>query len=280
VRDQLDAKQALHGLMPNGDECRRCHREHNGAHAALTKMGSFNHDWTAFTLTGKHESAACKACHTSQAYKGTSQACSSCHADTHHKGSMGANCRQCHGTSEWKGAVFDHDRTSFKLTGKHVTAECAACHKGAVYKETPDACVSCHADTKHKGSFGTNCQQCHNTSNWKAAEFVHRFPIQHGSRRRSNNTCATCHADESNYKAYTCYNCHEHTPAKMERIHTRRKIMNFNACADCHFRKKRDRRETRLDETDTLQQWLEASMARAGCPAGDTPHQSSSSSEE
>jgi len=45
------------------------------------------------------------------------------------------------------------------------------------------------------------------------------------------------------FNTYTCYNCHEHTPAKIERIHSRRNIANakLNDCVSCHGRK-RDRR--------------------------------------
>jgi hypothetical protein len=60
------------------------------------------------------------------------------------------------------------------------------------------------------------------------------------------NKCATCHTDESNFKVYTCYNCHEHRPVKIEQKHVRRNIVNFQDCTRCHGRK--GRRAQAFDE--------------------------------
>ncbi|MGQ9768653.1 MAG: hypothetical protein ACUVSS_15535 [Anaerolineae bacterium] len=35
-------------------------------------------------------------------------------------------------------------------------------------------------------------------------------------------------------KAYTCYGCHEHTPAKIESEHLEEGIWNFADCVKCH----------------------------------------------
>jgi len=237
VRAQLDEERSMHGRIPNARDCRRCHSEHKGAHASLTHMGEFDHLWTDFKLTGKHQELDCRSCHKSDAafddHRGKSNTCVSCHADTHHKGKFGGNCAECHKTTAWTGAVFDHRRTT-------------------------QACVSCHADTHHKGKFGTNCVKCHTTETFKGAVFKHTFPVNHGSRRRGDNACSTCHKDEENYKAYTCYGCHEHQPAKIERIHARRRVANLQDCASCHKRgKERDRRGAAADE-DMIERWLAA----------------------
>jgi hypothetical protein len=188
VDKQLEAGTGLHGRMPGGNDCRRCHTEHNGAHAEITNLASFDHNWTSFALTGAHRTVECGSCH----------------------------------------------QVDGRLNYHH---------------EMPQSCVGCHDEPSvHKGQFGLNCEQCHKTETWKGAVFNHRFPINHGSRRRQN-TCATCHSDESNYQSYTCYNCHEHTVAKMERIHRRRNVVDLSKCADCHMRrgKRRERDRAEID---------------------------------
>ena len=40
------------------------------------------------------------------------------------------------------------------------------------------------------------------------------FPLDHGSRQPV--ACKTCHTDPANYKSYTCYNCHEHSRARVQ----------------------------------------------------------------
>jgi hypothetical protein len=181
VREQLDGERAMHGRVPNGKNCRSCHTEHKGAKAEITSLAGFDHEWT-----------------------------------------------------------------SFSLTGKHLAAECQSCHKDETYHLSASTCVSCHATVdKHKGSYGSKCEQCHKATAWAETSFKHRFPIQHGSRRRQNNTCATCHADETNLKSYTCYNCHEHREEKMVRVHRNRRVANLSACAECHRMggKRRERAE-------------------------------------
>jgi hypothetical protein len=38
----------------------------------------------------------------------------------------------------------------------------------------------------------------------------------------------------NDYKKYTCYGCHEHTPAKIKREHLEEGIRNFDNCVECH----------------------------------------------
>jgi hypothetical protein len=169
VRRQLDRHEPLHGLVPDGMQCRSCHSEHNGPHGALTSLDRFDHDFTAFKLTGKHQAAACGACHSNNTFKGT-----------------------------------------------------------------PQDCVACHAEPKvHRGRFGTACAQCHSTDTWTGGSFKHVFPLNHG--RRGIVACVTCHPSPASYRHYTCYGCHAHQPAQMERRHARiRNLVDLLACARCH----------------------------------------------
>ena len=95
---------------------------------------------------------------------------------------------------------------------------------------------ACHAskrpdDTLH-ASAGLACASCHGTQGWKPATFDHqryfRFDGDHPS------TCATCHQVAGDFKSYTCYGCHEHTPAKMQAEHRRQQGQNLDRCARCH----------------------------------------------
>jgi hypothetical protein len=224
-----------------GVACAQCHSTTSWTGAVFTlKTEDFNHDQTGFKLTGRHNTVDCKSCHVGNVFKGTPKSCVSCHAEpVVHKGKFGTACAQCHSTSDWKGAVvaikpseFNHDLTGFKLTGKHQMVDCKSCHVGNVFKGTPQTCVGCHAEPAvHKGKFGNACAQCHTTSTWGAAKFTHTFPLKHG---RGKGTCATCHKDAPDYKAYTCYGCHEHQPAKMEKRHPKLSATKLQECAKCH----------------------------------------------
>ena len=100
-------------------------------------------------------------------------------------------------------------------------------------KARPRSCAGCHTkDDAHRGTFGTDCAACHNTDAWKPATFQHIFPLDHGGK--GIIACATCHTVPGNYKAYTCYNCHN--PADIQRLHSFAEMMgtNITDCVRCH----------------------------------------------
>src|SRR5262249_61534346 len=55
-------------------------------------------------------------------------------------------CEQCHNTSNWMDAKFNHDSTGFSLTGMHTVPPraCTDCHVNNNYNLTSAACVTCH----------------------------------------------------------------------------------------------------------------------------------------
>jgi hypothetical protein len=256
VRAQMDNHGPMHGLLAAGKDCRDCHGEHRGPHAALTDMTTFDHGCTAFRLTGKHKGIDCKACHSDNLYKGTPQNCVSCHAEPKvHKGRYGTACEKCHGTGDWKAstltmAEFDHDLTAYRLTGKHKSVDCKGCHvrvpdrKGMfvaewapqeIFKGTPKNCATCHAEPKqHKMSYGTDCKFCHTTADWQEVTFRHRFPVNHGQRGGKGTSCATCHAKADNFVTHTCYGCHAHTPEKEKLRRSHLNVANLDNCTSCH----------------------------------------------
>jgi hypothetical protein len=97
-----------------------------------------------------------------------------------------------------------------------------------------DRCESCHAaptNDLHK-ALSAGCGTCHGSEAWKPATLDHDrfFPLDEDHKA----TCATCHT-ANNYKQYTCYGCHEHTPANMLAKHREEGVSeNLDNCVRCH----------------------------------------------
>ena len=128
------------------------------------KENHFDHNQTNFVLAGAHGEQDCMACHGPgknsavhkyQNFQNLSMACTSCHKNVHRQqfDERGVtNCKRCHGFENWEAIYFNHDKTSFKLDGKHLEVDCAACHKekeeqgGIVvqYKIKSYECIDCH----------------------------------------------------------------------------------------------------------------------------------------
>jgi hypothetical protein len=65
---------------------------------------------------------------------------------------------------------FDHAaHTRFPLLGAHAKIGCADCHIRPQNVVKPSMiCGTCHAGNDvHAGRFGTECQQCHNTTTFR-----------------------------------------------------------------------------------------------------------------
>ncbi len=151
-----------------GDKCDTCHNEQNW------KMVTFDHDHdTKYPLIGRHRTTTCESCHTGRLYRDkTPTACYACHKNVDvHRRRLGTECQACHNTRDWKIWDFDHDtRTKFKLEGAHKGLVCYACHTERMDKKVtaPSTCVGCHKkDDKHEGSFGAQCDRCHDTTRWQ-----------------------------------------------------------------------------------------------------------------
>jgi hypothetical protein len=226
-------------------ECYDCHQE-NDAHAGEfgTSCGSchssdswqgaeFDHQQTNFPLIGLHQLVACQDCHQDSGYQGTPQTCYACHqADDTHQGELGTDCQICHTPSGWDEVIFNHASTTFPLTGAHLPLACPDCHSGGDFSQASGACASCHADPDfHLGLFSSDCAACHATKAWSPARFdqAHTFPLNHGE---APSDCRLCHPASLN--EYTCYGCHEHSPAEIEEEHLEEDIRDFQDCMRCH----------------------------------------------
>jgi hypothetical protein len=209
---------------------------------------SFDHSKTTFPLTGAHLTVACALCHVNNNYTTLPTNCYGCHQTdynnttnpVHTAAGFPTDCTICHTTTSWAGAVFDHSKTPFPLTGAHITVACALCHINNVFVGTPTDCYSCHK-TDYNGTtnpnhttagFPTTCATCHTTTSWLGATFNHTwFPTNHGG---ANGVCATCHTNSADYSVFTCTNCH--AKASMDQRHSGINGYVYNSvnCYACH----------------------------------------------
>ncbi|MFA7419286.1 MAG: hypothetical protein WCZ90_06320, partial [Melioribacteraceae bacterium] len=193
--------------------CEQCHNSTDW------KATTFNHSTTKFPLLGSHVTVNCNSCHTG-GFTGTPTACYSCHqanytsAPNHVSQSYPTVCEQCHSSTDWKTTTFNHATTKFPLLGSHVTVNCNSCHTGG-FAGTPTACYSCHqakytaAPNHVSQSYPTTCEQCHNSTDWKATTFNHsttKFPLL-GSHVTVN--CNSCHTGGFTGTPTACYSCHQ-----------------------------------------------------------------------
>ncbi len=195
-------------------------------HSTTTWTGAtFNHNTTAFPLTGKHTSVACASCHVNNQYKTLSTACSGCHLKdyqgttnpNHVSAGFPQDCAVCHTTTTWTGATFNHNTTSFPLTGKHSSVACASCHVNNQYKTLSTACSSCHlkdfqgtTNPNHvSAGFPQDCAVCHTTTAWTGATFNHASTGFALTGAHSSVSCSQCHTNNNyNLTSTACISCH------------------------------------------------------------------------
>ncbi len=148
-------------------DCRRCHQP------TAWKGNAIVHSF--FPLTGAHATLDCTQCHIGGVFQGTPTTCVGCHQDDydgtndpdHAASGYSTNCLQCHNTTAWQGAVFNH---RFPIQGPHNVA-CSVCHTnpGNFRQFT---CIDCHehnktdTDNDHSEVNGyvyasQNCYNCH-----------------------------------------------------------------------------------------------------------------------
>ncbi len=207
-----------------GERCASCHPDHAGrAFSMISWPGGdvlrFDHAQAGWSLEGRHQTTKCADCHKTSyrvgaaatlsprtgaaaGWVGLEQTCTACHQDVHRR-ALNQDCLTCHDQARWKPAPrFDHAKSAYPLTGKHVDVRCAACHKTAtgdtvpVFKPvTHRDCLACHADP-HRGRFTGACRDCHVTRGFQVIDrgnFDHnrtRYPLR---GQHAGVTCAKCH---------------------------------------------------------------------------------------
>jgi len=157
-------------------QCEVCHN------TAAWIPASFDHNKTAFPLTGAHTKVACNSCHINGQFAGTPTDCYSCHKPdylgttnpNHPAAGFPTTCALCHNTTSWAGATFNH--TWFPIySGTHAGkwTTCGDCHTNpsnyAVF-----SCITCHqhdrantdpnhTDVRNYVYSPTSCYSCHPT---------------------------------------------------------------------------------------------------------------------
>ena len=210
-----------------GKECGKCHD------AVAWRRVTYDHDKTKYPLRHKHIEVACVQCHFGNRYQGTPQQCVSCHSpDDVHRGERGTNCGECHTTSGWKTAKFDHAKeTGFALIGVHARIACQDCHRsGRLEDPLPTDCYGCHrGEDSHAGRLGKECGTCHDNDKWHPATFDHtrdtKWPLE---GRHNEVDCHACHtaATATQKLATDCHGCHRASDVHAGKLGT--------ACEECH----------------------------------------------
>lgn len=201
--------------------------------------------------------------------------CFACH--TSFQGAASERCVVCHkppdiGRLTTLGKPIAKPLTSSAFHQHLVNQDCVGCHSDhagvKLYRQQgrfnhallqPDTrrqCQSCHkspADSLHRQITG-NCAQCHTQDKWTPATFDHNKYFFLDSDH--NTSCVTCHV-RNDYSRYTCYGCHEHTPANIRGEHIEEGIRDFDNCVECHrsanehdIRGRGESREGRGDDDD------------------------------
>ncbi len=217
--------------------CQGCHKFDSWLGA------SFDHSATGFPLTAGHASVPCASCHINNNYNlqigPTDCGNAGCHLTTWQQTTnpvhpsagtafAASNCSQCHNTTAWTTATFDHSTTGFALTNGHANVPCASCHINNNYTLTiaPTDCgnAGCHLSTWQQtnnpvhSTSGTafaaaNCVNCHSTTGWDTASFDHSvtgFALVGTHMSPTPTPCASCHVN-NNYtlSSADCMGCHQ-----------------------------------------------------------------------
>ncbi len=192
-----------------GRACDSCHK------TATFDTKTFTHAGKPEFYRGFHEKVACDKCHVpSRTPIGAGAAhpvpaCASCHKDVH-LGQVGTTCETCHTVDgvKFKATKFTHAQSAFALTGKHVSTDCAKCHKtearafpvaqgtAMVLKPMDQQCKSCHTD-QHLGQLDTRCDTCHKTDTFKMFTFPHKGLEEFFAGVHGKYGCVSCHKSET-----------------------------------------------------------------------------------
>ncbi len=273
-----------------GKDCYACHDYSDWMKSGETK---FDHGKTRFPLLGKHSLVPCIQCHPLigepkkkedgtldpdyKKFKITKfDRCNYCHKDPH-DGKFGLNCQKCHTPGGWLNVSisgFDHSKTNYPLTGKHLNVNCLKCHqpdrkKQAVYKNMKfQFCSDCHRDV-HAGQLSHRedkgkCEACHTTAGFIPSTFTVERHNQESKYRllgaHDTVACRSCHV-KSEPKAFDT-----RTGIKIE-SDTATLVLRFksHSCSSCHkdihygqFRDKIEKHDCAV--CHTVKQWKETTF--------------------
>ncbi|MBI3193341.1 MAG: hypothetical protein HYZ34_02615, partial [Ignavibacteriae bacterium] len=232
-----------------GTNCLRCHTNDSWLIPDIKEK----HQQTRFPLLGNHAFVTCESCHertSSNHFAGTPLECIACHqkeyqstaTPSHEQVKFPIDCNQCHTvTASWSSG-FDHNRTTFPLTGAHQTTICSECHVENKFVNLPSDCYSCHAQhfaeaqsPNHEAAeLSYDCTLCHTTSVWKPSTFEHSataFPL---TGKHFTTECQACHKNGNYNLTYSnCVQCHQTDFQQATNPNHQTSGFNQN-CQSCH----------------------------------------------
>jgi len=205
----------------------------------------------------KYESK-CSNCHELFSKRGQDKLCLSCHKKVNSdvkkkRGFHGKNksirkalCKSCHTEHKGRNAdivklekeIFNHNKTDFRLRGRHKVIKCTSCHKkNKKYREAKSECRSCHIKesphkkVKAKKGIFKKCQSCHRATGWNKMVFNHNKKTKYkltGAHKTA--LCQSCHINQRYLKTpKKCISCH-----KLDDVHRGK---NGKKCNKCHTTK-------------------------------------------
>ena len=238
-----EAQNPSHTAAGISTECETCHE------TTAWIPSIFDHTvTTGFELTNGHSGKQCVDCHLGTTTAASSD-CISCHQTNYNEAkdhvllNFPFDCLQCHNTTDWGEATFDHNTTNFPLTGSHVATECIACHSDG-YAGTSTLCSDCHQTNYNETlnpnhlalGVSINCEDCHTTNpGWEPALFPNHqdYYALNGAHLTVANDCFLCHAGDYNNTQNTCFACH--TTDYNNTINPAHAIAQFPTdCESCH----------------------------------------------
>ncbi|MEI6577167.1 MAG: cytochrome C [Bacteroidota bacterium] len=229
--------------------CENCHNN-----TAFKPASQFSHNKTKFPLNGKHLDVQCVKCHKLetlagkkfQEFKGIKyDNCNSCHKDIHDN-KFGPNCKQCHSETSFRSIKqtggFDHNKTDYKLEGKHQSVDCKKCHKNKVTDPLSfKLCKDCHEDYHEKqfitDGLNSDCDKCHDVQGFANSGFSlekHNEGQFKLSGAHIATPCFSCHKKTEKWSfrkiGINCADCHENIHEAKTEISQQK----FSECKTCH----------------------------------------------
>ncbi len=174
------------GFLPKYDRCNRCHEDKHYQQFAQRNEGGdctpchnvngfipamftpSMHQLARLQLDGAHLAVPCNKCHepfqpkkgiTTTQFTWENYSCNVCHKDVHRNqfvNNYQNECKTCHTTDLFANIIFDHQKCSFPLDGRHQYVKCNDCHKSELdtigsfirYIPTTRQCSDCHTFTE------------------------------------------------------------------------------------------------------------------------------------
>jgi hypothetical protein len=177
LKDYNGTTNPNHATAGFPQQCDLCHD------TTVWTDATFNHNNTAFPLTGSHTvpPRQCTDCHVNGNYTTLPTTCIGCHqTDYNNTTNPGhaaqpqffpTTCQNCHNTTAWTGASFNHTQyTQFPTSHGNANGVCSTCHTNS-NNYSVFQCTGCHggnnaANFHHDNVPGyvynsVNCYQCH-----------------------------------------------------------------------------------------------------------------------